>query len=141
MPARASASAPHSRLAWPGLPFLPGATSPTEILVAREHGYTDLKFFPAELYGGTRWLQHMAPLFPDVSFCPTGGITASNLHEFLALPNRFMVGGAFMAPRQAINATEWLGIQAESLQRTGSFKVRGAWNRLALRTTGKVAPG
>ena len=63
-----------------------------------------------------RWLQHMAPLFPDVSFCPTGGITMSNLHEFLGQPNCFVVGGAFMATRQAIETGEWTMIREAAKQ-------------------------
>ncbi|MBS7809314.1 bifunctional 4-hydroxy-2-oxoglutarate aldolase/2-dehydro-3-deoxy-phosphogluconate aldolase [Roseococcus pinisoli] len=94
-----------------GLPFIPGAVSPSEILAAREHGFHELKFFPAELHGGPAWLKHMEPLFPDVVFCPTGGVTAANSRDFLQLPNVFAAGGVFMAPRQSVLDRDWAGIR------------------------------
>ena len=95
-----------------GLPFLPGATTPTEVLVAREYGYCELKCFPSDLNGGLRWLQHMAPLFPDVSFCPTGGITNGNVFETLRQPNVFAAGGMYMAPKQLVAAADWKAVKA-----------------------------
>ncbi|WP_419898953.1 bifunctional 4-hydroxy-2-oxoglutarate aldolase/2-dehydro-3-deoxy-phosphogluconate aldolase [Roseomonas sp. USHLN139] len=90
-----------------GLPFLPGAVTPSEVLAAREHGFTELKFFPAELQGGPAWLRHMQPLFPEVRFCPTGGVSTANLQDYRALPNVFAVGGVFMAPAEAIRDRDW----------------------------------
>ena len=95
-----------------GLPFLPGATTPTEVLVAREHGYSELKCFPSDLNGGLRWLQHLAPLFPDVSFCPTGGISNETISEVLSQPNVFAAGGMYMAPKQLIEASDWAAVKA-----------------------------
>lgn len=89
------------------LPFLPGATSPSEILAAVEVGFTELKFFPADLNGGIGWVRHMLPLFPDVGFCPTGGITNDNSADYLDQPNIIAVGGMFMAPRAEIEARAW----------------------------------
>ncbi|QPF83859.1 bifunctional 4-hydroxy-2-oxoglutarate aldolase/2-dehydro-3-deoxy-phosphogluconate aldolase [Bradyrhizobium genosp. L] len=66
------------------LPFLPGATTPTEVLQARQSGFQELKFIPSDLNGGIRWLQHLFPLFPDVSFCPTGGISDTNSNDISA---------------------------------------------------------
>jgi 2-dehydro-3-deoxyphosphogluconate aldolase / (4S)-4-hydroxy-2-oxoglutarate aldolase len=94
------------------LPFIPGAVTPSEVLAAREQGFRELKFFPAELHGGAAWLRHMQPLFPDVRFCPTGGVSAENLRDYLDLPNVFAAGGVFMAPRQAIQARDWPRIRA-----------------------------
>ncbi|RWB75889.1 MAG: bifunctional 4-hydroxy-2-oxoglutarate aldolase/2-dehydro-3-deoxy-phosphogluconate aldolase [Mesorhizobium sp.] len=95
-----------------GLPFLPGATSPSEILAAVEAGFNELKFFPADLNGGLNWIRHMRPLFPEVSFCPTGGITNENLAEYLSEPNIVAVGGMFMSPRAEIEAGAWDRISA-----------------------------
>lgn len=95
-----------------GLPFIPGAVTPGEVLAAREHGFLELKFFPAELHGGPAWLRHMQPLFPDIRFCPTGGVSTANLREYLGLPNVFAAGGVFMAPRQSIQDRDWGGIRA-----------------------------
>lgn len=93
------------------LPFIPGAVTPGEVLAAREHGFLELKFFPAELHGGPAWLRHMQPLFPDIRFCPTGGVSTANLREYLGLPNVFAAGGVFMAPRQSIQDRDWAGIR------------------------------
>lgn len=95
-----------------GLPYVPGAVTPGEVLAAREHGFLEQKFFPADLNGGPAWLRHMQPLFPEVRFCPTGGVSAVNLREYLALPNVFAAGGVFMAPRQSILDRDWAGIGA-----------------------------
>ncbi len=94
-----------------GVPYVPGAVTPGEILSAREHGFFEQKFFPAELHGGLAWLKHMQPLFPDVSFCPTGGISLTNIGDFLALPNVFAAGGVFMAPSQLVSERNWSGIR------------------------------
>jgi 2-dehydro-3-deoxyphosphogluconate aldolase/(4S)-4-hydroxy-2-oxoglutarate aldolase len=87
-----------------GLPFVPGVVTPTEILDAAAHGHRRLKFFPAGSFGGASTLRALAsPLAAlDVSFMPTGGVRLDNLAEFLALPNVFVVGGTWIAPRAAI---------------------------------------
>jgi 2-dehydro-3-deoxyphosphogluconate aldolase/(4S)-4-hydroxy-2-oxoglutarate aldolase len=95
-----------------GLPFVPGAVTPSEVLAAREYGFLEQKFFPADLLGGPSWLGHMQPLFPDVRFCPTGGVSAANVRDYLALPNVFAAGGIFMAPRPSILDRDWAGIGA-----------------------------
>jgi 2-dehydro-3-deoxyphosphogluconate aldolase/(4S)-4-hydroxy-2-oxoglutarate aldolase len=93
-----------------GIDYLPGIGTPSEAMTAREEGFTTLKYFPAEVYGGLTGLKHMAPLFEDLAFCPTGGISAANAKEFLALPNVFAVGGSWMAPKPSIDAGDWTGI-------------------------------
>lgn len=93
-----------------GLPFLPGVATPSEALNAREEGFYELKLFPAEFIGGIGWFDHMAPVFPDLRFCPTAGINADNAKNFLDRPNVFAVGGAFLAPRELIEAGDWAGI-------------------------------
>lgn len=79
-----------------GIPFLPGVSTPSEIIKAKEHGWKYLKFFPAHLFGGLTALKTYASLFPDTSFCPTGGISKENYHEYLALPNVVCVGGSWL---------------------------------------------
>ena len=79
-----------------GIPFLPGASTPSEIIKAKEHGWKYLKFFPANLFGGLGALKTYGALFPDTSFCPTGGISEANYHEYLALPNVVCVGGSWL---------------------------------------------
>jgi 2-dehydro-3-deoxyphosphogluconate aldolase/(4S)-4-hydroxy-2-oxoglutarate aldolase len=93
-----------------GLPYLPGAVTCSEIMVARELGFSLLKFFPAEPSGGIAALKALAPVFAGIAFCPTGGIHDGNAAEYLNLPNVPMVGGAWMASPEAIRAGDWTGI-------------------------------
>jgi 2-dehydro-3-deoxyphosphogluconate aldolase/(4S)-4-hydroxy-2-oxoglutarate aldolase len=89
------------------LPYLPGVATPSEVMAARALGICVMKLFPAEALGGTAWLKALAPVFPGVAFCPTGGIDEANAAEYLALPNVPMVGGSWMAPKDAIAAGDW----------------------------------
>lgn len=94
-----------------GLPFLPGTATPSEVMQARESGLTTLKFFPAKPMGGVATLAALAPVFGDVAFCPTGGITQQDFRDYLALDNVVAVGGSWMAPRAAIAARDWPAIE------------------------------
>jgi 2-dehydro-3-deoxyphosphogluconate aldolase / (4S)-4-hydroxy-2-oxoglutarate aldolase len=89
------------------LPFLPGVSTVCEVMAARELGYHYLKFFPANLAGGTAMLKNFAELFPDVKFCPTGGINQSNVREYLQLPNVFCVGGSWLAAKDFMDVGQW----------------------------------
>ena len=93
-----------------GLPLLPGVSSGSEIMQAQEDGYTALKFFPALPAGGTAMLKAWHGPFNDVKFCPTGGITAANAREFLALPNVACVGGSWLTPVDALASQDWTRI-------------------------------
>jgi len=84
------------------IPWIPGVATPTEIMVALRLGLTVLKFFPAEAMGGTKTLSALMPLFPDVRFIPTGGITSRNLADYLKLPNVLACGGTWLADRRLI---------------------------------------
>src|ERR1700730_18471206 len=86
------------------LPYLPGVATPSEVMAARALGICVMKLFPAEALGGTAWLKALAPVFPGVAFCPTGGIDEASAGEKLPLPNVRMVGGSWMAPKAAIAA-------------------------------------
>ncbi len=94
-----------------GLPYLPGIATVTEALIAWEHGFRELKFFPAMLNGGAPALRGMAPLLPDVRFCPTGGIKAENVREILALSNVFALGGTWLTPAEAVLERRWSEIE------------------------------
>jgi 2-dehydro-3-deoxyphosphogluconate aldolase / (4S)-4-hydroxy-2-oxoglutarate aldolase len=76
-------------------------------MAARALGLCLMKFFPAEALGGTGFLRALAPVFPGVAFCPTGGIDERQAAEYLALPNVLLVGGSWMAPKDAIAAGDW----------------------------------
>ncbi len=107
-----------------GLPFLPGVATASEVMAARNDGYEVLKFFPAEAAGGLEMLDALAGPFPDVMFCPTGGINAANAPAYLALSNVLCVGGSWIAPRAEVTAGNWaklteLAATAARLQRGG----------------------
>lgn len=107
-----------------GLPLLPGVATGSEILQAQEAGYSQLKFFPAMQAGGAAMLKAWAGPFGDVTFCPTGGVSAANAGEFLALPNVACVGGSWLTPASAVVAGEYsritgLAREAASLPRSG----------------------
>lgn len=89
------------------LPYLPGVATPSEIMAARTLGICVMKLFPAEAMGGVALLRALAPVFPGIAFCPTSGIDERSAEHYLALPNVPMVGGSWMAPRDAIAAGDW----------------------------------
>ena len=92
-------------------PLLPGVMTPTEVMAARVAGFNVLKFFPADQAGGVGMLRALAAPFPDVLFCPTGGITRASAPDYLALPNVVSVGGSWTAPQPMIDARDWQGIE------------------------------
>ena len=95
-----------------GLPMLPGVMTPSDAIAARAAGFTELKLFPAQQAGGIGMLKAMGGPFPDVTFCPTGGVTAASAPEFLALANVGCVGGSWLTPKDAVAAGDWGKITA-----------------------------
>jgi 2-dehydro-3-deoxyphosphogluconate aldolase / (4S)-4-hydroxy-2-oxoglutarate aldolase len=93
-------------------PLLPGVMTPTEVIAARAAGFNELKLFPAHQAGGVAMLRALGAPFPDVLFCPTGGITRDSAPDYLALPNVASVGGSWVAPAAMIDANDWQGITA-----------------------------
>ena len=89
------------------VPLLPGAVTATEAMLLLERGYDMLKFFPAEASGGIAVLKALAGPLPNVSFCPTGGVSLANAGDYLRLPNTVCVGGSWVAPDDAIDARGW----------------------------------
>ena len=106
-----------------GIEWLPGAQTPSEVLALRARGHRFVKFFPAEAAGGMAWLKSVAGPIPDVRFCPTGGITAANARDYLALPNVACVGGSWVIPAAAVRAGRWDEVEALARQARG---LRGA---------------
>jgi 2-dehydro-3-deoxyphosphogluconate aldolase/(4S)-4-hydroxy-2-oxoglutarate aldolase len=94
-----------------GLSLLPGVATGSEIMMAQEDGYTELKFFPAMQAGGSAMLKAWGGPFFDVRFCPTGGVTAQNASEFLSLPNVACVGGSWLVPAEALANGDWARIE------------------------------
>ena len=97
-----------------GLPLLPGVATSSEVMTAQADGLSFLKFFPAMQAGGIAMLKAFAGPFPDVVFCPTGGITFDTAASFLALPNVACVGGSWLVPDAALAARDWGAITALS---------------------------
>lgn len=95
-----------------GLPLLPGVSSASEVMAASSDGHAFLKFFPAAAAGGLPMLKALAGPFPDIAFCPTGGITAETAPQYLALPNVRVVGGSWLTPADAVRAGDWDRITA-----------------------------
>lgn len=100
-------AARDSPLAW-----LPAAATAGEAMTLAEHGYTHLKFFPAEASGGVEMLKQLAAPLPLIHFCPTGGLDQSNAAAYLACKNVFAVGGSWPAPGKLVEAGDWDGIEA-----------------------------
>ena len=94
------------------LPFVPGVMTPSEVMTARDHGFTLMKLFPAAQAGGLAMLQALGGPLADVRFCPTGGISPDNLASFLRLKNVAMVGGSWLTPADALAAHDWARITA-----------------------------
>ncbi|MDM0084844.1 bifunctional 4-hydroxy-2-oxoglutarate aldolase/2-dehydro-3-deoxy-phosphogluconate aldolase [Variovorax sp. J31P179] len=94
------------------LPLLPGVMTPSDVIAARAAGFTELKLFPAQQAGGVGMLKALGGPFPELSFCPTGGIGAATAPDFLALPNVVCVGGSWLTPGDAVAARDWGRITA-----------------------------
>ena len=103
-----------------GMPFIPGACTPSEMIALLEQGYFLQKFFPAEQSGGSTFLKAVGGPLPDISFMPTGGITPDNAGDYLRLPNVTCVGGSWITP--------------VSEQRAGKFATITSLARESLRT-------
>ena len=89
------------------LPLLPGVATSSEIMMAQEDGFNELKFFPAVQSGGIQMLKAWQGPFEELRFCPTGGISPSNAAEFLALSNVVCVGGSWLVPASAVESGNW----------------------------------
>lgn len=101
-----------------GLSLLPGVATGSDIMMAQEDGYTELKFFPAMQAGGPAMLKAWSGPFFDVKFCPTGGVTPANALDFLSLTNVACVGGSWLVPADALAQGDWRRL--ESLAREAS---------------------
>ncbi len=94
------------------IPLLPGVSSLSEVMEGYRLGYRTFKFFPAEVAGGVSALKAYSGPFPDVSFCPTGGITLEKAKDYLALPNVNAVGGSWLTPKDVIAAGDWAQLRS-----------------------------
>ena len=97
-----------------GVGCLPGVSTASEAMTAREMGFEALKFFPAEQSGGAPWLKSIAGPLPDIRFCPTGSISKEKAPDYLALKNVACVGGSWVTPTEAIAQGQWDEITANA---------------------------
>ncbi len=93
-----------------GLSLLPGVATSSEIMLAQEEGYSQLKFFPAMQAGGIPLLKAWSGPFADIQFCPTGGVSLENAPQLLALPNVVCVGGSWLTPANLMANGDWAAI-------------------------------
>ena len=102
-----------------GLPLLPGVATASEVMAASADGLSFLKFFPAVQAGGLAMLKALAGPFPDIVFCPTGGISIETAPQFLALGNVKVCGGSWLTPADAVAAGDWARITRLARQAQG----------------------
>jgi 2-dehydro-3-deoxyphosphogluconate aldolase/(4S)-4-hydroxy-2-oxoglutarate aldolase len=93
-----------------GLRLIPGVTSPSEMMLGMEYGLETFKLFPAGAIGGYNLLKALSGPFPNISFCPTGGISLENARQYLDLPNVVCIGGSWMVPNDLVHKGDWESI-------------------------------
>ena len=94
-----------------GLPYLPGAATPSEMMRLAEQGFSVQKFFPAEAAGGVDMLRSLAAPLSKIRFCPTGGMTPDNALNYLSLPNVVCIGGSWMVSKKLVDGHQWNEIE------------------------------
>ena len=97
------------------MPLLPGVATPFEVMNAIELGFSFLKFFPAAINGGVPALKALGAPFQGIHFCPTGGISQDNMHDYLALNNVICVGGSWVVTDKDVTEKNWQGITEKAL--------------------------
>ena len=99
-----------------GVPFVPGVATPSEIEHARSLGCTELKLFPASVLGGPAFVKAVAPVYPDVRFVPTGGVSPENLASYLELPAVLACGGTWICERGLLDEQHFDEIERRARQ-------------------------
>jgi 2-dehydro-3-deoxyphosphogluconate aldolase/(4S)-4-hydroxy-2-oxoglutarate aldolase len=94
------------------LPYAPGVMTPSDIIVGLEHGISLFKLFPADLAGGPKMIKALSGPFPNIQFCPTGGVSEKNAAEYFSLPNVVAVGGSWVCPASLVEDKNWGAITA-----------------------------
>ncbi len=90
--------------------LIPGISSISELMDGLDYGYDHLKFFPAEASGGIKAIQSIGGPFPDIKFCPTGGINLNNIRDYLALSNVACCGGSWLVTDDIVRDKQWSAI-------------------------------
>jgi 2-dehydro-3-deoxyphosphogluconate aldolase / (4S)-4-hydroxy-2-oxoglutarate aldolase len=89
------------------IPIIPGTNNPSTIEAALEMGLTTVKFFPAEASGGVKMIKALLGPFNQLKIMPTGGVNASNINDYLAIPGVIACGGSWMVDKALVNAGNW----------------------------------
>lgn len=92
-------------------PFIPGVATASDIMLGQHFGVTHFKFFPASSIGGVPAIKALSGPFPEVSFCPTGGVSLENMQQYLAQANVFAVGGSWLAQKSLLSAMDFTALQ------------------------------
>ncbi|MFU2317207.1 bifunctional 4-hydroxy-2-oxoglutarate aldolase/2-dehydro-3-deoxy-phosphogluconate aldolase [Rahnella sp. PCH160] len=92
------------------IPLIPGISTVSELMLGLDHGLREFKFFPAEASGGVKALQAIGGPFPQVRFCPTGGISPKNYRDYLALKSVLCIGGSWLVPADALESGDYARI-------------------------------
>lgn len=98
------------------LPYAPGVMTPSDIILGLKHNITLFKLFPADLAGGPRMIKALSGPFPNIQFCPTGGVSEKNAKDYFALDNVVAVGGSWVCPKDLVDAENWTAIEALAKQ-------------------------
>lgn len=105
-----------------GVKLLPGVATCSEILAGMEYGLSCFKLFPATAVGGLSLLKSISGPLPQVTFCPTGGLTIDDFDQYLALANVACVGGSWLVPKAAVAAKDWSAITEIARKTTAKLK-------------------
>jgi 2-dehydro-3-deoxyphosphogluconate aldolase/(4S)-4-hydroxy-2-oxoglutarate aldolase len=94
------------------LPYAPGVMNPSDIMVGLEYGLSLFKLFPADLAGGPKMIKALSGPFPNITFCPTGGVCEKNVASYFELDNVVAVGGSWVCPKSLVDAQDWKAIES-----------------------------
>lgn len=92
------------------IPLIPGIASISELMTGIDAGFDHFKFFPAEAVGGSKSIKSISGPFPNIRFCPTGGINQENMGNYLSLNNVSCIGGSWLVPNDAVANKDWAKI-------------------------------
>ncbi|WP_067710167.1 MULTISPECIES: bifunctional 4-hydroxy-2-oxoglutarate aldolase/2-dehydro-3-deoxy-phosphogluconate aldolase [unclassified Erwinia] len=102
------------------IPLIPGISTVSELMLGMDYGLREFKFFPAEANGGVKALQAIAGPFPQVRFCPTGGISPANYRDYLALKSVLCIGGSWLVPASALESGDYARITTLAREAVGA---------------------
>ncbi|MEQ4625385.1 bifunctional 4-hydroxy-2-oxoglutarate aldolase/2-dehydro-3-deoxy-phosphogluconate aldolase [Providencia manganoxydans] len=105
------------------IPLIPGVSTVSELMLGMNYGLTEFKFFPAEANGGVKALKAIVGPFPQVKFCPTGGISPANYRDYLALNSVLCIGGSWLVPEDALEAGDYQRITELAKQAISGAKL------------------